>query len=419
MQGLLANRVVTLGVSGSIAIYKALELIRLLVKNGARVRVVMSQEAQKFITPLTFEALSGNKVLTDTNEDWSSDVNHIGFAKSDLFILAPASANSINKLANGIADTILLQVALAFQGKKLIAPSANTHMIKNPLTEASLKMLKVNGFGVIEPQSKKLVCKEEGVGALANVEDIYFKVAQTLLQEEYWVDRRVVVSAGGTVEKIDDVRFISNFSSGKMGHALALALYLKGADVCLISTKEKRDLPDEMCYIDVQSAEEMFGFLSDSVRIAKKGILKKPTLTNDLTSAQLVQKTPYLFMVAAVSDYTPAFAQQRKLKKANIGQKWDLELKENLNILDSLNKEGIKTVAFKAEMDEENALDEAKKLLNRGIDAVCLNVLKNSKSFGSDTNAITLLRGEETLDLGSDDKFALALKLLDEVHDGK
>jgi phosphopantothenoylcysteine decarboxylase/phosphopantothenate--cysteine ligase len=411
---LLKNKKILLGVTGSIAIYKSIELARLFVKAGADVKVVMSEAAKKFVTPLTFETITSNQVLDDTNESWVNDHNHIKASQwADLFVIAPATANTIAKLANAIADTMLLQCALAYPEKKVIAPSANTHMLKNPITQANLKMLAIANYSVVETQTKELACKTTGDGAMAEPLDIFFSCAKELLMEEFWKDRMVIVTGGGTLEKIDDVRYISNFSSGKMASALATALYCRGADVNLIATRFEPNLPKEMHTIDVSSSEEMREYLVDSIRIAKKGKLSKATLMRD-EQIHLIQKKPYLFMAAAVSDYVPEFAQIGKLKKELLGESFALTLKENIDILSSLNKEGITTVAFKAEMDPLNAVQNATNMLEKKhVDAVCLNLLVNSDSFGTDTNAVDFITKDKRETLKEADKFTLSFDILD------
>jgi len=410
---LLKDKKILLGVTGSIAIYKSLELIRLFTKAGAEVKVVMSSASQKFVTPLTFETLSSNRVLDDTNESWADEHNHIKVAEwADIFLIAPATANTIAKLANAIADNMLLEVALAFPAKKILAPSANTNMIQNPITQANMKMLAIANYSIIETQTKELACKTTGDGAMAEPLDIFYATARELLKEEFWEDRMVIVTGGGTIEKIDEVRYISNFSSGKMASSLATALYLRGADVNLIATRFDTKLPKNMHKIEVESSEEMQEYLVDSIRIAKKGKLSKPSLMSD-EHIHRIEKKPYLFMAAAVSDYLPAFAQEGKLKKDILGEEWELKLKANRDILASLDKSGITTVGFKAEMDEQNALSNATKMLEqKELNGVCLNLLKNSSSFGSERNAIEFITKDGVESLPSDEKLALSLKIL-------
>lgn len=411
---LLNGKKILLGVTGSISIYKSLELIRLYIKSGAQVRVVMSESAKKFITPLTFETISMNKVLHSESESWDSDLNHIKIGVwADIFVIAPASANTIGKLSNAIADNLLLQTALAYPHPKLLCPSANTNMMQNPIIGHSLKMLALSNYTIMQTQSKLLACNTEGDGALADPEDIYFQTVQMLLRDEFWQDRRVVVTGGGTVEKIDDVRCLSNFSSGKMASSLALALFFKGADVNFISSRFPDRLPKAMHQIDTQSSAEMKEYLIDSIRVAKKGKMTKPTLMGD-SNVQLIQKKPFLFMAAAVSDYVPAFPQHGKLKKADVGEKWALELKENEDLLSSINKEGIFAVGFKAEMDEQNGLNNAKEMLEKkGVDAVCFNLLKDSSSFGTADNALEFIGKEHRVTLDKDDKLNLSFKILE------
>ena len=411
---LLKNKKILLGVTGSIAVYKSLELVRFLIKSGAEVKVVMSSSAKKFVTPLTFETLSSNTVLDDTNESWTNDHNHISITEwADLFVIAPATSNTIAKLANGIADNMLLQCALAYPNQKLLAPSANTNMMNSPLTKANLKMLAIANYEIIDTQVKELACKTTGDGAMAESLEIFWQCARILLKDEFWSDRRVIVTGGGTIEKIDDVRYLSNFSSGKMASSLATALYCKGADVNLIATRFENNLPDGMHKIDVEDTSEMLEYLEDSIRIAKKGKLSKPSIMNS-EQIQLIQKKPYLFMAAAISDYVPEFIQEGKLKKDMLGSSWELKLKQNIDILNAINKKDITTVAFKAEMDESVASSNASSMIDtKEVDAVCLNILKDSSSFGSDTNKIDFIKADGIESLDDNDKLSVSFDILE------
>jgi len=414
---ILKDKKILLGVTGSIAIYKALELIRLYKKSGADVRVILTAGAEKFITALTFEALSLNEVLTESSESWANGNNHIDIGKwADIFVIAPATVNTINKLSNGIADNLLTQTAIAYRHKKLIAPAANTNMYQNTITQTSLKMLKLLNYEVVEPVKKELACGDVGDGALADVNDIFYNTSKILLQDDFWTNRRVVVTGGGTIEKIDDVRYISNFSSGKMAQALSTALYLKGADVCLITTKKSDTLPTGVYQIDVESSDEMHEYLVDAIRVAKKGVLTKATLMDD-SVPELIQKKPYLFMAAAVSDYKPKYPQDGKMKKEFIGKTWNIELVKNIDILDSINKDGIFSVGFKAEMDKESGVKSAKDMLDKKeLDAVCLNYVSDH-AFGSDTNAITLFTKGGDINLGVASKLDISLKLINKLSE--
>jgi len=406
--GLLSRRRILVGVSGSIAIYKSLDLIRLLIKAGAQVRVVMSESAKKFVTPLTFEAISGFAVLHAESENWHSELNHIGLAKwAELYIIAPASANTLNKLANAIADNLLLQTSLAYEGIRLVAPSANTAMLQNQITQASLKKLELSDHILIDTQNKLLACNTQGDGAMAEPQEIVFQAARILLSDSFWENRRAVVSGGGTLEKIDEVRYISNFSSGKMASALATALYLRGADVCLVSSRYPDTLPQEMCAYEVESSKEMFEVLNDSLKSARA----KPSLINEDKMEQIT-KEPYLFMSAAVSDYIPT-PSDGKLKKDEIGDTMHLKLKQNIDILSSLDRKDIKTIGFKAEMDEENALKNAQNMLEKkSLDGVCLNVLKNSDSFGTDESAFKFISSNGVEEIAKAYKLHLAFEIL-------
>jgi len=415
MQIDLNGKSVLLGVTGSISAYKACDIARLFVKAGAQVHVVMTASAERFVSALTFEALTRNPVLTENSESWSCDLNHIDIGKKcDVFVIAPATANTLNKLSKGIADNILTQTVLAFAGEMLVAPAANTQMLKNHYTTGSLKMLGVNDYTIIEPQEKLLACGDVGSGALAEPTEIFFETAKALLKEDFWEDRRIVVTGGGTREKIDEVRYISNFSSGKMAKSLCLSLYLKGADVCYITSMGNEGLPHNIYTIDVDDTEELLDYTKDAIRVAKKGKMSKPSMNS--SDRHLIQKEPYLFMVAAVSDFTPKFPQEGKLKKSMLGESWNIELKQTPDILSSLDKMDIKTVAFKAEMDSENGLANAQAMLEeKRVDAVCYNLLNDSTSFGTSENEITFITKEKAIPLGKADKLTLSTKILNEA----
>lgn len=415
---ILKGKKILLGVTASISIYKSVELLRRFIKAGAEVKVIMTPSAKKFISPLTFEAAGSLKVLDETTEDWTNRNNHIHICEDfDILVIAPATANSINKLSNGIADNLLLQTALAFDKPKILAPAANTKMVKNPFTQASFKLLKLNGYKIVEPTTKELACGTVGEGALAEVDIIFYESARELLKDDFWIDRYAVVTGGGTIEKIDDVRYISNFSSGKQAVALATALYLKGAKVELIATKEFENLPPVEIYI-AQNAQKMKEYVEDRLRVAKKGIVKKPDLINDLTSPELIQKTPYLFMAAAVSDYRPKYPQSGKLKKEQLGEEWCLKLVKNIDILSSIDKEGVKVIGFKAETDEEKALENAKKMLkDKKLDAVCLNIVKGATKFGSEMNSIIYITKDKIVQSPLKPKLEIALDISELVKD--
>ncbi len=394
---LLNGKKILLGVTGSIAIYKSLELIRLFVKAGAEVKVVMSEEAKRFITPLTFETISQNKVLHAETESWAEGLSHIHTGKwADLFVIAPCSVNTINKLSHGIADTLLTQTAIAFTKTIVLAPSANTHMMLNPITQESLKKLTTLGFELIEPQSKLLACNDEGVGALADVEDIFYACARVLLKESFWEGRDVLITGGGTYEKIDDVRCLTNFSSGKQATALALAYYLKGANVTLI-TSAQTSLPKSVDSLHVKSSHEL-----QTAILAKMNQLKQ------------TQKTPYVLMAAAVSDFIPDAYQNGKLKKESLGENPTLALKRNVDILESLPKEGFIVIGFKAEMDKEHALEYAINMLEKkSLSAVCLNIIGEQNTFGSNQNEVSFITHANAQKLPLASKFEIAQHIVE------
>ena len=393
---ILKDKKILIGVTGSIAIYKTLDLIRLYIKSGAVVRVLMSESAKKFINPITFEAISQNKVLDENSENWdkNSDYNHIDIAKwADILVIAPASANTINKISCGIADNLLLQTVLACKKKIIIAPAANTNMIENPITIQSINNLKNLGFEVLQTQTKELICKDVGNGAMLEPIDIFQITCKELLKTSYWENRRVVLSGGGTVEKIDDVRYISNFSSGKMASNLATALYYLGADVSLVITRGYENIPKDIDLQIVDSSQTMFLALQD--KLALKSLKKS-----------------FLFMVAAISDYIPKESFSGKLKKEQLGETWSLKLSKNIDILATLNKSEIYSIGFKAEMDKKEAKSNAQNMLkNKNLDAVCLNILDESNAFGSDTNKIELILKDKSFDFYGN-KLNISLEIL-------
>jgi len=375
---------VLIGVTGSIAIYKTCELIRLFIKRGDNVRVVMTKAASKFITPLTFETLTRHKVLIESNEDWSSNLNHIDFAKwADIYIIAPATANTLNKARIGIADNLLLQTYLATKAPTLFAPSANSNMYLHPTTQESIKTL-----NCIEADNGLLACGDVGVGKMADPQEIFLRTLREVEKEEFWHNKKVVITAGGSIEKIDDVRFLSNFSTGKMGEALAKAFYIKGADVTLISSRQ-HDLPKEIKQIEVFSAE-------------------------DYLKAILNEQPDYLIMSAAIADFKPEYSPG-KIKKEEIGENMIIKTKKNIDVLEALKNQTFKRIGFKAERDEKNALTYAKNALKKkNLDAICLNLLTKN-DFGSDENEIIFITKDKQILLKQETKENIALKLTDAI----
>ena len=391
----LKDAKITLCVSSSISFYKAFEILSLLRRANAKVRVAMSEQTLKFCSPLAFEALSGECVLVGD----SKPLAHIEYAKCDLMIIAPATANTINKIALGIADNAMLSCILACRAPKLIAPAANTAMLENPATQNSLKVLKERGFVVANSCEKTLACGDVGKGALASPKDIVLSAARMLGANSRIPSinsriPKVIITAGACYEMIDDVRAITNLSSGKMGLALAFAYYLRGFDVTLISSAQ--NLPKSM---------ENLEFLSFKSSADLLEILKNKKLTKD----------DLLVMAAAISDYIPVKKAKGKIKKS--GANLNLELKENIDILSSLKELKCKKIGFKMEMDEQSALSSAKNMLeNKALDAVCLNVLKAQNYFGSEQNEVLFItkNSQKMLKMASKHEIAAQIASLSE-----
>ena len=398
----LKDTKITLCVSSSISFYKAFEILSLLKRANAKVRVAMSEQTLKFCSPLAFEALSGECVLVGD----SKPLAHIEYAKCDLMIIAPATANTINKIALGIADNAMLSCILACRAPKLIAPAANTAMLENPATQNSLNALKERGFVVVESCEKTLACGDVGKGALASPKDIVLSAARMLgansrissinsrISTKNSRISKVIITAGACYEMIDDVRAITNLSSGKMGLALAFAYYLRGFDVTLISSAQ--NLPKSM---------ENLEFLSFKSSADLLEILKNKKLAKD----------DLLVMAAAISDYIPSQKAKGKIKKS--GANLNLELKENIDILSSLKELKCKKIGFKMEMDEQSALSSAKNMLeNKALDAVCLNVLKAQNYFGSEQNEVLFItkNSQKLLKMASKHEIAAQIARLSE-----
>ncbi|EAH7654628.1 bifunctional phosphopantothenoylcysteine decarboxylase/phosphopantothenate--cysteine ligase CoaBC [Campylobacter coli] len=378
------KKTILLAISGSIAFYKAYELISLFKKEGFRVKVLLSNGLLKFASKMSFEALA-DEILCEENESWKNSNNHITFSKdADLILFAPASVNSINKLALGIADNLFIQTLIAANKPLIIAPAANTNMYHHFSTQNSLALLKKNQALIIEPISKILACKDEGIGALAEVKDIFNISKRELLKQSFWYDKEVVISGGGTKEKIDNVRCVSNFSSGKMAKAIADAFYFLGAKVTLLSS----------VYFDTPYSLKSF----ESSRELKE--LLEQNSNKD-----------YLIMAAAVSDFIPEF-KKGKIKKNEHLEGLNLHLRLNEDLLKNLNFKG-KKIGFKMEFDAQNALENAKKSLNdKKLDMVCLNILEEENYFGSSKNEIHFITANKIEKSGLKSKEDLAFDLV-------
>lgn len=377
---MLENKKIALFITGGIASYKMAEFTRQLIKKGAQVRVVMSKSAQEFITPLTLQILTKHYVLVDTfDEHDPTSVQHIELADwCDLAIVAPATANILAKMANGLADDIVSSVLLAVHCPRLLVPAMNTNMYDNPATQRNLKQLAEDGYEVMEPDTGFLAEGYEGKGRLPELERIVERaellMARTSLPQVL-SGKRVLVTAGGTVERIDPVRYISNDSSGKMGYAMARVASWLGADVQLVSTNRALATPLGVAVQYVESAQEM-----------------QAAVTSEF--AQL----DYVVKAAAVSDYRVGQARGHKMKKAETGSETTIELVENPDILAGLGamKEHQIVIGFAAET--QNLLEYAQaKLQKKNADwIIANNVSEAGSGFNVETNRVTII-GKENI----------------------
>ncbi len=380
---MLKNKKILLAVCGSIAFYKAFEILSLLKKQGADVYVALSDGALEFCSVSGFEALSEHKILSSQTQNWQDGVNHIAYSKMDLVLITPASVNTINKLTAGICDNVFMQTLIAASHVPLVvAPAANNNMIEHFATQNSLEILKKNGALVVEPVLKTLACGDIGKGGLANPE-VIVEAAIKRLSRPLFAGKKVVITGGATTEKIDDVRAITNFSSGKMARALARAFYYAGAEVKLLASFETSSEPFDCL---------KFSSSSELLELCK----------SEYEGANL------LVMCAAVSDFVPTKIDG-KIKKEDVGESLNLSLKRNVDILQSLKEFKCKKIGFKLEISSESALKNARSMLEKkGLDAVCLNILGEKNGFASEQNEVNFItRGGETLlPLASKDEIA-------------
>jgi len=358
---------ILLGVTGSIAAYKSVDIARRLVENGAHVQVVMTEAACRFITPYIFEAVTGNQVHSDLFKD---PFSHINLAKeAHLFIIAPATANTINKLSCGIADNLLSNLWLTYEGPVLIAPAMNFRMYHNPIVKKHIRDLKQAGVQIIGPASGSLACGEEGKGRMVEVTDIVEAAAAALSRKDL-TGKNILITAGPTREPIDPVRYISNRSSGKMGYAVARAALRRGAEVTLISGPSNQDPPAGVSFISVERASEM------AAEVFKH-----------------FKKATSVIMAAAVADYMPSDTSKVKLRKED---EISLKLKKNTDILRELGKKKGKRVlvGFAAESGK-NIESATGKLKEKNLDLMILNdISRKDAGFDVDTNVITVINNK-------------------------
>lgn len=394
---MLKGKNILLGVTGGIAAYKAADICSRLVKLHANVDVIMTGHALNFITPNTFEALCHNRVVTDTfDRNHPYEVEHIALAdKADCVIIAPATANIIGKLANGIADDMLSTTLLACRCPRLIAPAMNTHMWQNPIVKDNVAKLVHYGFTMISPESGHLACGYEGSGKLASPETIVDWIVNSCAHEKDMTGLNVLVSAGPTCEDLDPVRFITNRSSGKMGYSIASAAACRGADVTLVSGPTELSAPAGVSVVPIRSAEDMYR-----------------EITGRQNDADIIIKA------AAVADYRPASVSDNKIKKKEAGSDLSLSLERTRDILQYLGehkKEGQFLCGFS--METENMLENSrKKLKKKHLDLIAANNVKVSGAgFQGDTNVLTLISRASETELPLMSKWDAANRLLDEI----
>lgn len=391
----LQGKCVLLGITGGIAAYKMANVASGLRKAGATVHVIMTENATKFITPLTFETLTNNRCVVDTfARDFQYDVKHISLAKAaDLILIAPATANVIAKLANGLADDMLTTTVLAARCKKLVAPAMNTAMLENPITQDNLAKLKKYGFGIIEPAVGMLACKDVGSGKLPEPETLLDCIAMELAREKDMAGLHVTVTAGPTQEALDPVRYLTNHSTGRMGYAIAREAMLRGADVTLISGPTALKPVPGVKTVDVVSARDMF----EAVQAA-------------------LPETDILVKAAAVADYRPANVAVNKIKKQDGDMAIPLERTDDiLGWVAEHRHPGLFVCGFS--METRDMIENSKKKLDRKhLDMIAANNLKVAGAgFGVDTNVVTILTADGIQELPLMGKDQVAAKLLDAI----
>lgn len=391
---MVAGKHIVLGVTGSIAAYKIASLASMLVKQKADVTVIMTPNATNFINPITFESLTGNKCLVDTfDRNFEFQVEHVSLAKqTDVFLVAPASANVIAKAAHGIADDMLTTTLLACTCPKIFAPAMNTRMYQNPIVQDNMKTLTRYGMEVIIPASGYLACGDTGEGKMPEPEVLYEYIVKALTPKDL-AGKKVLVTAGPTQERIDPVRYISNHSTGKMGYAIARQSMMRGAEVTLVSGKVNIQPPMGVRVVPVVSAADM------------AQAVKEAAPEQDI-----------IIKAAAVADYRPSVTADEKLKKKDDEMSIGLERTEDiLAYLGAHRREGQFLCGFS--METEHMVENSRaKLKKKNIDMIVANNLKQEGAgFGTDTNVVTLLTKDEAIELPIMSKEDVADRLLDNI----
>lgn len=392
---MLKGKTVILGITGSIAAYKAANLASLLKKQHADVHVIMTKNAMQFINPVTFETLTGNKCLTDTfDRNFQFEVEHVELAKrADLAVVAPATANVIAKLAHGLADDMLTTTLLACQCPKLIAPAMNTRMYENPVTQDNMVILKKYGWKVIEPAVGHLACGDTGRGKFPEEGMIVEHILNEIAFEKDMEGMKVLVTAGPTMEAIDPVRFLSNHSTGKMGYAIARICCQRGAEVTLVSGRTSLKPPVGVIVVPVRSAQDMFEAVAS--RSAEQDMIIK---------------------AAAVADYRPVTVADQKIKKSDDDMSIALERTQDiLKWLGEHKREKQALCGFA--METEQMVEHAKaKLEKKHLDLIAANNVKVAGAgFGTDTNVVTLIMPDRIKELELMSKEEVSVKLVDEL----
>ena len=392
---MLKGKTVVLGVTGSIAAYKIANLASALVKLHADVHVIMTQNATNFINPITFETLTSNKCLVDTfDRNFQFNVEHVSLAKkADVFLVAPASANVIGKIANGIADDMLTTTIMACKCPKIISPAMNTNMFENPIVQDNLKKLEHYGYEIINPACGYLACGDTGAGKMPEPDLLLSYILRTIALEKDMIGVKVLVTAGPTQEKLDPVRFITNHSTGKMGYAIAENCMRRGAEVTLVTGPVSIAPPPFVKVVPVVSAADM----AEAVKACYK-------------EQQIIIKT------AAVADYRPANPADEKIKKKDSDSTLELERTEDILAFLGANRvEGQFICGFS--METENMLENSRnKLTKKNVDMIVANNLKVAGAgFGTDTNVVTFITQDECVELELMSKQSVAGSIVDYI----
>lgn len=391
----LKDKHIVLGVSGSIAAYKIASLASMLMKRQADVTVIMTQNATNFIHPITFESLTGNKCLVDTfDRNFQFQVEHVELAKrADVFMIAPATANVIAKVAHGLADDMLTTTFLACKKPKYIVPAMNTRMYENPITQNNLEICRGYGMTVIDPVCGYLACGDTGAGKLPEPEMLFEYLVQEAAYEKDLAGKKILVTSGPTCEAIDPVRYITNHSTGKMGYAVARAAARRGAEVTLVSGPVNLETPLGVKRIDVVSAKEMF----DAV-------------------TSLYEEQDAIIKAAAVADYRPVQVKTEKTKKTEGNMNIELERTDDILFwLGERRKPGQVLCGFS--METQNMLENSRvKLSKKNADMIVANSLRTEGAgFGTDTNIVTIITKDGAEELGKMTKDEVAHRLLDRI----